>query len=150
MVAQASTGREAIQLFRTHRPDVTLMDLRLPDMSGIDVLSAIVGEFPNARIVMLTTFEGDVEIQRSLALAARPPGSLRGARSKALEHRERRVAVFLLPDRVAMSQGLAPVGEREIGRGLLRLAERFGRVLVFEAVQQEHTADERPLSLRRA
>jgi DNA-binding NarL/FixJ family response regulator len=71
MVAQASTGREAIRLFREHRPDVTLMDLRLPDLSGIDALSAILGEFPEARIVMLTTFEGDVEIQRSLAAGAR-------------------------------------------------------------------------------
>jgi DNA-binding NarL/FixJ family response regulator len=71
MVAQASTGREAIRLFREHRPEVTLMDLRLPDLSGIDALSAILGEFPEARIVMLTTFEGDVEIQRSLAAGAR-------------------------------------------------------------------------------
>src|SRR3954470_16889059 len=71
MVAQASTGREAIQLFRQHRPDVTLMDLRMPDLTGIDALSAIRAEFPDARIVMLTTFEGDVEIQRSLAAGAR-------------------------------------------------------------------------------
>ncbi len=71
MVAQASTGREAIQLFRDHRPDVTLMDLRMPDISGIDALSAIRTEFPDARVVMLTTFEGDVEIQRALAAGAR-------------------------------------------------------------------------------
>jgi len=71
MVAQAASGPEAIQLFRQHRPDVTLMDLRMPDGSGIDVVSAIVAEFPDARIVMLTTFEGDVEIQRSLAAGAR-------------------------------------------------------------------------------
>jgi DNA-binding NarL/FixJ family response regulator len=71
MVAQASTGREAVQLFREHRPDVTLMDLRMPDLSGIDAMSAILGEFPDARVVMLTTFEGDVEIQRALAAGAR-------------------------------------------------------------------------------
>jgi DNA-binding NarL/FixJ family response regulator len=71
MVAQASTGREAIPLFREHRPDVTLMDLRLPDISGIDALSAIRAEFPDARIVVLTTFEGDVEIHRALAAGAR-------------------------------------------------------------------------------
>lgn len=71
MVAQGSTGREAIQLFRAHQPDVTLMDLRMPDISGIDALSAILSEFPEARVVMLTTFEGDVEIQRSLAAGAR-------------------------------------------------------------------------------
>jgi len=71
MIAQASTGREAIQLFRQHRPDVTLMDLRMPDVSGIDAMSAILAEFADARIVMLTTFEGDVDIQRSLAAGAR-------------------------------------------------------------------------------
>ena len=71
MVAQASTGRDAIQRFREHRPDVTLMDLRLPDISGIDAMSAILAEFPDARIVMLTTFEGDVDIQRSLSAGAR-------------------------------------------------------------------------------
>ena len=71
VVAQASTGREAIQLFREHRPDVTLMDLRLPDMSGIDTMIAIRGEFEDARIVVLTTFEGDVEIKRALAAGAR-------------------------------------------------------------------------------
>ena len=53
--------------FREHQPDVTLMDLRMPDISGIDALSAILGEFPDARIVMLTTFEGDVEIQHIAA-----------------------------------------------------------------------------------
>jgi DNA-binding NarL/FixJ family response regulator len=71
MVAQAATGAEGIALFRAHRPDVTLMDLRLPDISGIDAMIAIRAEFPDARIVMLTTFEGDVEIQRSLAAGAR-------------------------------------------------------------------------------
>src|SRR5689334_326523 len=71
MVAQATTGHEAIRGFREHQPDVTLMDLRLQDMSGIDVLIAIRAEFPEARIVMLTTFEGDVDIRRSLEAGAR-------------------------------------------------------------------------------
>jgi DNA-binding NarL/FixJ family response regulator len=71
LVGGASTGREAILRFREHRPDVTLMDLRLPDMSGIEAMRAIRAEFPDARIVMLTTFEGDVEIQRSLEAGAR-------------------------------------------------------------------------------
>jgi DNA-binding NarL/FixJ family response regulator len=70
MAAQATSGREAIQLFREHRPDVVLMDLRLPDLSGIDALSAILSEFPAARVIILTTFEGDVEIRRSLAAGA--------------------------------------------------------------------------------
>jgi DNA-binding NarL/FixJ family response regulator len=71
MVAQAANGTEAIQLFRQHQPDITLMDIRLPDMSGIDALIAIRTEFPEARVVMLTTFEGDVDIRRSLEAGAR-------------------------------------------------------------------------------
>lgn len=71
LVAEATNGAEAILKYREHRPDVILMDLRLPDMSGIDSLIAIRTEFPDARIVMLTTFEGDVEIQRSLEAGAR-------------------------------------------------------------------------------
>lgn len=71
LVGEASTGAEAIQHFKQHLPDVTLLDLRLPDMSGIDVLIAIRSEFPEARIVMLTTFEGDVEVQRALQAGAR-------------------------------------------------------------------------------
>jgi len=71
LVGEASTGREAIQQFKTQQPDITLMDLRLPDMNGIDVMIAIRTAFPDARIIMLTTFEGDVEIQRALAAGAR-------------------------------------------------------------------------------
>jgi DNA-binding NarL/FixJ family response regulator len=71
LVAEAANGHEATQKFRELQPDVALMDLRLPDMSGIDALIAIRTEFPEARIIMLTTFEGDVEIQRSLEAGAR-------------------------------------------------------------------------------
>jgi DNA-binding NarL/FixJ family response regulator len=71
LIANAETGREAIQMFQKHQPDITLMDLRLPDMSGIDALIAIRAEFPEARIIMLTTFQGDVEIQRALQAGAR-------------------------------------------------------------------------------
>lgn len=71
LVAAAANAQDAIQLFRKHRPDVTLMDLRLPDMSGIDTVIAIRKEFPQARIIMLTTFEGDVEIQQALEAGAR-------------------------------------------------------------------------------
>src|SRR5215470_16550629 len=71
MVAQASNGREAISLFREHKPDVTLMDLRLPDMSGIDATIAIRREFPGARIIIVTTFVADAEIQRALAAGVR-------------------------------------------------------------------------------
>ena len=71
LAAQATTGSEAIQEFRQHQPDVTLMDQRLPDISGIDALIAIRSDYPEACVVMLTTFEGDVEIQRALAAGAR-------------------------------------------------------------------------------
>src|SRR5579862_3853153 len=71
LVSQAASGTEAIQKYREHHPDVTLMDLRLPDLSGIDAMIAIRTEFPDARIVILTTFEGDVEIQRALQAGAR-------------------------------------------------------------------------------
>jgi DNA-binding NarL/FixJ family response regulator len=71
LVAQASSAHEALEQFRKHRPDVTLMDLRLPDKSGVDAMVAIRTEFPDARIIMLTTFEGDVEIQRALEAGAR-------------------------------------------------------------------------------
>ena len=70
VVATASSGREGIDSFRQHRPDVTLMDLRLPDLSGIDALIAIRTEYPEARILMLTTFNGDVDIQRALRAGA--------------------------------------------------------------------------------
>jgi len=71
VVGQASNGREAIQGFSQHRPDICLMDIRLPDMSGIEVMTAIRDTFPDARIIMLTTSEGDVEIQRALEAGAR-------------------------------------------------------------------------------
>ncbi|PYQ55695.1 MAG: DNA-binding response regulator [Acidobacteria bacterium] len=71
LVAEARNGRDALQLFREHQPDVTLMDLRLPDMNGIDTMIAIRAEFREARIIILTTFEGDAEIQRALAAGAR-------------------------------------------------------------------------------
>lgn len=66
LVAEASNGREAIQQFRTHRPDITLMDLQMPEMCGVDALSAIRGEFPHAKIIVLTTYGGDVQILRAV------------------------------------------------------------------------------------
>jgi DNA-binding NarL/FixJ family response regulator len=70
LVAQAADGREAIQQFRTHRPDVTLMDLQMPEMNGLDALIAIRTEFPEARIIVLTTYEGDVHILRAVKAGA--------------------------------------------------------------------------------
>lgn len=71
LVAEASSAEEGLAQFRKHKPDITLMDLRLPDRSGIDTLIALRAEFPEARVIILTTFEGDVEIQRSLEAGAR-------------------------------------------------------------------------------
>jgi DNA-binding NarL/FixJ family response regulator len=71
LVGQAVDGRNGIEMYRRLRPDVTLLDVRLPDMSGIDVLMALRAEFINARIIMLSTFQGDVEIQRALEAGAR-------------------------------------------------------------------------------
>jgi DNA-binding NarL/FixJ family response regulator len=86
LIAQGVNGASAIQLFQKLRPDVTLMDLRLPDMSGIDALVTIRTDFPQARIIILTTFEGDVEVQRALQAGAQgymlksmPPAELIGA-----------------------------------------------------------------------
>jgi len=70
VVAEAANGREAIQQFRAHRPDITLMDLQMPEMSGIDAMIAIRGEFPNARIIVLTTYTGDVQVLRALKAGA--------------------------------------------------------------------------------
>jgi DNA-binding NarL/FixJ family response regulator len=70
LVAEATNGREAIQQFRVHRPDIALMDLQMPEMSGLDAVSAIRAEFPDARIIVLTTYAGDVQILRAVKAGA--------------------------------------------------------------------------------
>jgi DNA-binding NarL/FixJ family response regulator len=71
LVGEASTGREALEQFRKHRPDLTLMDLQMPDMDGIQAMVAICSEFPEARIIVLTTYKGDVQVLRALKAGAR-------------------------------------------------------------------------------
>jgi DNA-binding NarL/FixJ family response regulator len=71
LVAEASDGREAIQQFRAHRPDVILMDIQMPEMNGLDATIAICGEDPAARIIVLTTYMGDVQVMRALRAGAR-------------------------------------------------------------------------------
>ena len=71
LVAEAANGREAIQQFRAHQPDVTLMDLQMPEMNGLDAMITIRGEFPDARIIVLTTYTGDVQAMRALKAGAR-------------------------------------------------------------------------------
>ena len=87
VVADASNGREAIQQFRLHRPDVTVMDLQMPEMNGVDAVSAIRVEFPGAKIIVLTTYAGDVQILRALKAGAQ------GYLLKAVSHKE-------LPDNI--------------------------------------------------
>ncbi len=127
VVSMAATAKEAIEEYRNIRPDVTLMDLRLPDMSGIAALAAIRSEFPDARIIILTTFEGDVEMQRALAAGAR--GYL--LKSTALEDllaviREVHLGGRHLPAGVAQNLaehlGTEILSEREI-QVLTRIAE---------------------------
>ena len=71
LVAEASNGREAIEQFRRHRPDIGLMDLQMPDLTGLEAIVAIRGEFPDARLIVLTTYEGDVQAMRALQAGAR-------------------------------------------------------------------------------
>ena len=71
LVAEASNGREAVEQYRTHRPDITLMDLQMPEMNGLDAMIAIRTEFPEARIIMLTTYTGDVQVVRAIKVGAR-------------------------------------------------------------------------------
>jgi DNA-binding NarL/FixJ family response regulator len=71
LIGEAANGREALEQFRKHHPDVTLMDLQMPEMSGIDAISAIRGEFPDARIIVLTTYAGDFQVSRALKAGAR-------------------------------------------------------------------------------
>jgi len=71
LVAEAENGREAIRQFRMHRPEITLMDLQMPEMNGLDAMIAIRGEFPDARIIVLTTYTGDVQARRALQAGAR-------------------------------------------------------------------------------
>jgi DNA-binding NarL/FixJ family response regulator len=71
LVAEASSGLEAVSQFRTHRPDITLMDLQMPEMNGVDAILSIRGEFPEAKMIVLTTYSGDVQVLRALKAGAR-------------------------------------------------------------------------------
>jgi len=126
LIAEASSGSEGIQQFRTHQPDVTLMDLRLPDMSGIDAMIAIRAEFPDARIVMLTTFEGDIQIQRALQTGARAY-LLKSAPPKDLMNTIRQVHAGKkhIPPEIA-SQLAEHLGEEELTTREIEVLQKIG------------------------
>ncbi len=71
LVAEAASGREAVEQFRAHHPEITLMDLQMPEMNGLDALVAIRDEFPEARVIVLTTYTGDVQVLRAMKVGAR-------------------------------------------------------------------------------
>src|ERR1700679_2712758 len=89
LVGEASNGREALEQFRKHRPDLTLMDLQMPDMDGIEAMVAICSEFPDARIIVLTTYKGDIQVLRALKAG--------GGRNSS-----RRFALYMLAESVSL------------------------------------------------
>lgn len=105
LVGEASSGREAIQQFRAHRPDVTLMDLQMPDMNGLDAIIAIRNEFPQARIVVLTTYTGDIQVLRALKAGAQ------GYLLKTLLHKELLETIRAI---AAGKKALSPEASHEI------------------------------------
>jgi DNA-binding NarL/FixJ family response regulator len=127
LVATAATGQAALEQFRQHRPDITLMDLRLPDMSGIRAIASIRAEFPEARVIVVTTFEGDYEIQRALTagafgylLKSAPLDELVGVVRKV--HAGRKQLPADVAENLAVYMGGDPLTEREV-EVLRRIAE---------------------------
>src|SRR3984957_12329901 len=122
LVAEASNGREAIQQFRAHRPDVTLMDLQMQEMNGIDATIAIRNEFPNARIVVLTTYSGDVQVLRALKAGAQ------GYLLKSLLHEELLVTIRAVH---AGKKALSPEASHEIAQHATDEALTPGEIAVL-------------------
>jgi DNA-binding NarL/FixJ family response regulator len=127
LVATAGTGEAAVEQFRKHRPDITLMDLRLPDMSGISAIACIREEFSDARVIVVTTFEGDYEIQRALAagafgylLKSAPLDELVGVIRKV--HAGRKHLPTVVAENLAAYMGGDALTEREV-EVLRRMAE---------------------------
>jgi DNA-binding NarL/FixJ family response regulator len=119
LVGSADTAKSALEQFRKHRPDITLMDLRLPDMSGISAIVSIREEFPPARVIVVTTFEGDYEIQRALTagafgyvLKSAPLDELVGVIRKV--HSGRKHLPPVVAENLAVYVGGSPLTEREV------------------------------------
>jgi len=129
LVAEASNGVEAIEQFRIHRPDVTLLDLQMPEMEGVDALSVIRAEFSDARVVVLTTYKGDARASRALRAGARAyllKGLLRKElldTIRAVHRGEKRVGVEVAAD-LADYVAVDPLSSREIE--VLRLVGEGG------------------------
>src|ERR1700722_16562713 len=122
LVAEASTGLEALDQFRNHRPDLTLMDLQMPDMGGIEAMVAIRNEFPEARIIVLTTYKGDAQVVRALKAGARAYLLKRQVHRELLETMravhagQRRIPSEMAAELVDHLPGVwqrVPLGERE-------------------------------------
>jgi len=119
LVGEASTGREAIEQFRAHQPDITLMDLQMPDMNGIEAITAIRGECPDARIIVLSTYSGDVQVVRALKAGARAyllKGNVNKellATVRAVHSGQKRLAPELASD-LAEHTGEDDLSEREV------------------------------------
>ena len=119
LVGEASTGREAIEQFRACQPDITLMDLQMPDMNGIEAITAIRGEFPDARIIVLSTYSGDVQVVRALKAGARAyllKGNVNKellATVRAVHSGQKRIAPELASD-LAEHTGEDALSEREM------------------------------------
>jgi DNA-binding NarL/FixJ family response regulator len=119
LVGAAANGKEAIEAFRTLKPDVVLLDLQLPDLNGIEVLIAIRSEFPNARIIILTTFERDVEVQRALKAGAQgyllkssPPKQMLDTIRQV--HNGRKAVAREVADELATHMGEESLSDREV------------------------------------
>jgi len=119
LVGEASTGREAIEAFRIHQPDVTLMDLQMPDMNGVEAIIAIRGEFPEARIIVLSTYSGDVQVVRAMRAGARAyllKGNVNRellATIRAVHSGEKRIPIEIAAD-LAEHTGEDDLSEREV------------------------------------
>jgi DNA-binding NarL/FixJ family response regulator len=119
LVGAAANGKEAIEAFRTLKPDVVLLDLQLPDLNGIEVLIAIRSEFRNARIIILTTFERDVEVQRALKAGAQGY-LLKSAPSRQMldtirhVHSGRKAVAREIADELAAHVGEESLSDREV------------------------------------
>lgn len=125
LVAEASSGREAIQKFRAFHPDVTLMDLQMPEMNGLDAVIAIRNEFPDARIVVVTTYSGDVQVLRALKAGAQ------GYLLKSLLHEELLETIRAVH---AGKKALSPEASHEIAQHATDEALTQGEIAVLSFI----------------